>query len=251
MVNGMIQVKAKEKNIYCLRAINMNGSIEDRLNQVRARIQNACERVDRDPDEVHLLVVSKTQGPERIREAMECGLTVFGENRVQEAKQKISECPGHLSWHMVGHLQTNKVRDAVRLFQMIHSVDSLKLLKAIDKACELIGIVMPVCLEVNVSGEGSKFGLDPESVPEVLKAANGLMQTDVVGLMTIPPVTEEPEEARPYFRRLRDLRDQWRAQTKFMLGELSIGMSHDFEIAIEEGATWIRLGTVVFGKRDE
>lgn len=229
----------------------MNDSIENRLNQVRIRIQNACKRVGRNPEEVRLLVVSKTHGPERIREAVDCGLTVFGENRVQEAKQKIPLCPAHIAWHMVGHLQTNKVRDAVHLFQMIHSVDSLKLLTTIDKNCKSIGFVMPVCLEVNVSGESSKFGLDPDSVPEILKAANGLMQVDVVGLMTIPPIVKDPEESRAWFRRLRELRDQWRDQTGFALAELSMGMSHDFEIAIEEGATWIRLGTVVFGKRGE
>lgn len=227
----------------------MSESFEERLNQARARIRNACERAGRRPDDVRLLPISKTQGPEEIREAADCGLTVFGESRVQEAKQKIPLCPGRLSWHMVGHLQTNKVRDAVQLFQMIHSVDSLKLLRAIDGMSGAAGIVMPVCLEVNVSGEGSKFGLAPEAVPEVLKAANDLMQVDVVGLMTIPPVARDPEEARPHFRRLRELRDQWRDQTGFVLPDLSMGMSHDFEIAIEEGATWVRLGTILFEMR--
>lgn len=227
----------------------MGESFEERLNQVQARIRNACERVRRQPDDVRLLPISKTWGPEEIREAADCGLTVFGENRVQEAKQKIPLCPGRLSWHMVGHLQTNKVGDAVQLFQMIHSVDSLKLLRAVDRISGAAGVVMPVCLEVNVSGEGSKFGLAPEAVPEVLKAANDLMQVDVVGLMTIPPVARDPEEARPHFRRLRELRDQWRDQTGFVLPDLSMGMSHDFEIAIEEGATWVRLGTILFERR--
>ena len=227
----------------------MDESIENRLNQVKTRIRDACRRADRDPDEVHLLVVSKTHGPERVRDAADCGLMVFGENRIQEANQKIPNCPGHLSWHMVGHLQTNKVKYAVRLFQMIHSVDSLKLLAAINTSCEMKGVVMPVCLEVNVSGESSKFGLAPESVPEILSAANGFMHVDVVGLMTIPPIAEDTEETRPYFKKLRELRDKWRDATGFMLSELSMGMSHDFEIAIEEGATWIRLGTVIFGKR--
>ena len=242
-------LSAGKRTFIASEKTNMDESIENRLNQVKTRIRDACRRAGRDPDEVHLLVVSKTHGPEKIREAADCGLTVFGENRVQEAKQKIPDCPGHLSWHMVGHLQTNKARYASRLFQMIHSVDSLKLLTAINTACGTNGVVMPVCLEVNVSGESTKFGLAPESVPEVLSAANGLMHVDVVGLMTIPPISEDHEEARPYFKKLREFRDKWRDQTGFMLSELSMGMSHDFEIAIEEGATWIRLGTMILGKR--
>ncbi|MFC1461772.1 YggS family pyridoxal phosphate-dependent enzyme [Verrucomicrobiota bacterium] len=229
----------------------MRESFEDRLNRVRTRIADACERSGRSPDDVRLLPISKTRGPDEIREAADLGLTVFGENRVQEAKQKIPMCSGRLSWHMVGHLQTNKARDAVNLFQMIHSVDSLKLLKAIDRHSGEAGSVMPVCLEVNVSGEGSKFGLAPETVPGMLKAANDLMQVDIVGLMTMPPIAQDPEEARGHFRQLRELRDEWRGQTGFKLSELSMGMSHDFEIAIEEGATWIRLGTVLFGKREK
>jgi pyridoxal phosphate enzyme (YggS family) len=174
---------------------------------------------------------------------------VFGENRVQEARQKIPQCPGHLEWHMVGHLQTNKVSHAVRLFSMIHSVDSPRLLEAVDRACETAGRVLPVCLEVNVSGERSKFGLKPGEVPAVLERSTRLLNVDVVGLMTIPPFTEDPGDARPFFRRLREQRDVWRAQSGFSLDQLSMGMSHDFEVAIEEGATWIRLGTVLFGRR--
>lgn len=225
-------------------------TIEERVGQVRERIQKACARAGRQPDTVRLLPVSKTQSPERVREAAACGLTVFGESRVQEAKAKIPLCPSHLAWHMVGHLQTNKVKDAVRLFQMIHSVDSLKVLAAVNAAGELTGRVMPVCLEVNVSGEGSKFGLVPEAVPEVLQAANGLMRVEVVGLMTIPPAAPDPEHARPYFRKLRELREQCRAQAGYALPELSMGMSHDFEVAIAEGATWIRVGTLLFGERE-
>lgn len=226
-------------------------SFSERLNQVRERIGAACARTGRRADEVRLLVASKAQPPEKIREAAESGLVVFGENRVQEARQKIPMCPSNLEWHMIGHLQSNKVRDAVRLFQMIHSVDSPKLLTVIDAANELTGRIMPVCLEVNVSGESSKFGLAPESVPEVLDIANKLNRVEIVGLMTIPPATRDPESARPFFKKLRQLRDQWRGQTGFNLNELSMGMSHDFEIAVEEGATWVRLGTVLFGKRED
>jgi pyridoxal phosphate enzyme (YggS family) len=220
-----------------------------RLEAVRERIRRACARSGRPPDEVSLLPVSKTVDPERIREAVAAGLTVFGESRVQEARQKIPLCPGHLAWHFVGHLQTNKVREAVRLFAMIHAVDSTRLLETVDAACRAAGRVLPVLLEVNVSGEGSKFGLAPEAVPEALRAARGLFGVEVLGLMTIPPLAEDTEHARPHFRRLRELRDRCRSETGVALPELSMGMSHDFEIAVEEGATWVRLGTALFGER--
>jgi PLP dependent protein len=227
----------------------MNDSLTERLADVQRRIDEACGRAERDAASVRILAVSKTHGPERVQEAAAAGLTVFGENRVQEAKQKIPLCPDSLTWHLVGHLQSNKVKDAVALFQLIHSVDSLKLLTAIHDAAERVGRIIPVFLEVNVSGEGSKFGFAPEAVPEVLNAANNLARINVQGLMTIPPVAEDPEHARPYFRRLRELRDQWRQATGFELAELSMGMSHDFAVAVEEGATWVRLGTILFGKR--
>lgn len=228
----------------------MRDIFEERLTRIRERIAKACERSGRKPETVNLLPVSKTYGPERVREAAECGLTVFGENRVLEARQKIPLCPGNLAWHLVGHLQTNKVKEAVRLFAMIHSVDSRRLLVAIDTAGELTGRIMPVFLEVNVSGESSKFGLAPADVPAILNAANGLQRVEIVGLMTMPPIAEDPEHARPFFQKLRALRDQWRPATGFALNELSMGMSHDFEIAIEEGATWIRVGTLLFGSRE-
>ena len=223
---------------------------EARLADVRARIVAAGQRAGRAPETVQLLPVSKGQRPEHVSAWADYGLTVFAESRVQEARQKIPLCPSHLSWHLVGHLQTNKVKEAVRLFSMIHSVDSLKLLEAIDAAGEVTGRIMPVLLEVNVAGESSKYGLAPAEVPAVLQAANTLPRVDVVGLMTIPPFTENPEQARPFFQQLRLWRDQWRQQTSFALNELSMGMSRDFEIAIEEGATWIRLGTVLFGQRE-
>lgn len=227
----------------------MTNTFSERLVQVRARIEAACQRAGRQADEVRILAASKSQSPENIKQAAECGLMVFGENRVQEARQKIPLCPSNLEWHMIGHLQTNKVRDAVRLFQMIHSVDSQKLLSAIDAAGELSGRIMPVCIEVNVSGESSKFGLAPEAAAELLTYSNSLKRVEIAGLMTIPPITRDPESARPFFRKLRLLRDQLRGQTGFALKELSMGMSHDFEIAVEEGAAWVRLGTVLFGPR--
>ena len=229
----------------------MSAIFQERLEAVRRRIESACTRAGRDPAGVKLIAVSKTHGPDSIREAADCGVRVFGENKVQEAKAKIPLCAGNLSWHMVGHLQRNKAYDAVQLFEMIHSIDSLKLLETIDAACDEAGRNMPVLIEVNVSGESSKFGMAPEGVPEILESANRLMHVNIVGLMTMPPFTEEPEKARPHFRRLRELRDQWRAETGIGLEELSMGMTHDFEIAIEEGATWIRVGTALFGERGE
>jgi pyridoxal phosphate enzyme (YggS family) len=213
-------------------------------------MEGACAAAHRDPGEVSLLPVTKTVPPERIAEAAECGLTVFGESRVQEARQKIPLCAGQHRWHVVGHLQTNKVREAVRLFQMVHSVDSERLLRAMESACGEAGVAMPVCVEVNVSGEGSKFGVSPEAAPGLLKIAGELMRVEVVGLMTIPPFTREPAEARPYYRRLRELRDECREGTGLALPHLSMGMSRDFDVAIEEGATWIRLGTILFGERE-
>lgn len=228
----------------------MNDSFEERLADVQRRIAAACRRAGRNPESVRIVTVSKTHGPERVHEAAAAGLTVFGESRVQEARQKIPLCPAALTWHLIGHLQTNKVKDAVNLFHSIQAVDSLKLLMAIETAAEAAGRIMPVFLEVNVSGESSKFGLAPEAVPGVLKVANGLRRVEIQGLLTIPPLAEDPEHARPFFQALREHRDRWRQETGFELRELSMGMSHDFEIAVEEGATWIRLGTILFGKRN-
>ena len=227
----------------------MEQGFPERLEAVQDRVRDACLRTGRDPGEVRIVAVTKTIGPDAVRQAAEAGLRVFGENRVQEARQKIPLCPGNIEWHMVGHLQTNKVRDAVALFTMIHSVDSLRLLTAVAAASAAAGKVTSVCLEVNAAGESSKFGLSPEEVPAVLEQAGSLMNVDVVGLMTIPPLSGEPENARPFFRQLRELRE--RCQSFFPGGaaELSMGMSGDFAVAVEEGATWIRLGTVLFGKR--
>jgi len=221
----------------------------ERLAAVRARVAAACARAGRAPEEVRILPVGKTHGPEVIAEAVEAGVTCIGENRVQEARQKAPLCPSGIEWHLIGHLQSNKVRPAVDLFCMMHAVDSLRLAQRIDAVCGEAGKTMPVCLQVNVSGEASKFGMPPEDVPGALESAGSLMNIDVVGLMTIPPFTPEPADARPFFRRLRELRDRSAAETGVMLPELSMGMSRDFEVAVEEGATVIRPGTVLFGKR--
>jgi PLP dependent protein len=224
-------------------------TLRERLEAVNARIAAACGRAGRDPSEVRLVAVAKSFGPDEVIEAAEAGVTVIGENRVQEARQKIPLCPGNLEWHMIGHLQSNKAREAVRLFRMIHSIDSWSLLETVNRACEEAGETLPVCIEVNVSGEGSKFGVAPDAMPEVLERCRGLINLDVAGLMTIPPAAEDPEFARPFFRRLRERRDAWRRETGFELAELSMGMSHDLEVAVEEGATWVRVGRALFGAR--
>lgn len=225
--------------------------VEQRVEAVRQRISRACARCGRAPEGVHLIAVSKTHGPDRVAEVAACGLTVFGENRVQEAAAKIPASPSHLRWHLVGHLQRNKAALAVELFDVIHSIDSLRLLEIVNRLADEAGRTAKVLLEVNVSGESSKFGLKPADVPALLEAANRLSHIEIRGLMTIPPLTEDPEKARPCFRRLRELREEWSAATGHALNELSMGMSHDLEVAIEEGAYWVRVGTSLFGMREK
>jgi pyridoxal phosphate enzyme (YggS family) len=227
----------------------MSDTFQERLTRIQERMAAACARAGRRADEVQLVAVSKTYGADRVREAAACGLRIFGENKVQEAEAKIPECPGTASWHLIGHLQSNKAARAVALFDQIHSVDSLKLLQRLEAAAAAEGKRLPLLLEVNVAGESSKFGLRPEGVPEVLAHTGELEYTQVVGVMTMPPLTPDAERARQYFRRLRELRDGWGAQFGLPLAELSMGMSHDFEVAIEEGATWVRVGTALFGER--
>lgn len=231
------------------RMSGMNGSIAENLEAVRERIAAACARAGRPADAVRLLAVSKTYGPEAVREAADCGQSIFGENRVQEAAAKIPECPGRLQWHLIGHLQSNKAAQAARLFDWVHSVDSAKLMEALDWQASEAGRTLRVLVQVNVSGERSKSGLAPDAVPPVLALGNQLRNVQVCGLMTIPPLTEDPEKARPFFRRLREWRDEWAAKLEMDLPELSMGMTHDLSVAIEEGATFVRVGTGIFGAR--
>ncbi len=219
------------------------------LEIVRQRIQAACQRAGRDPAGVTLLAVSKGQPPEAVRLAADAGQTLFGENRVQEAKAKISLCPSRLHWHMIGHLQTNKCRDAIHFFEMIQSVDSLKLAEELNKAAMQTGKTMPILLEVNIAGESTKFGFKPEEVLTQLAPINALPKLELHGLMTIAPWTLEPEKVRPIFRQLRELKAECEQQLGAPLPQLSMGMSGDFEVAVEEGATLIRLGTILFGER--
>lgn len=216
---------------------------------VRERIAAACVRANRDPGSVTLLAVTKTQPPEMVSEAARLGLALFGENKVQEAKNKIPLCPGRLAWHMIGHLQTNKARDAVALFSMIQSIDSLHLAEEISKRAEQASKTMPILLEVNIVGEASKFGYKPEQLLADFSKLNALPRMEIHGLMTVPPWTPLPERVRPVFRRLRELKTECEQTLGAPLPQLSMGMTGDFEVAIEEGATLVRIGTGLFGER--
>lgn len=219
------------------------------LEKLHRRIEAACERSGRTPESVTFQAVSKNQPPEAIRAAAELGVTLFGENRVQEAKAKISQCPGKLRWHMIGHLQSNKCRDAVHFFEMIQSVDSLALAQEINKWADKSAKVMPILLEANIAGESSKFGYPPEKLLAELNEINALPKIEIHGLMTIAPWSPEPEKVRPVFRKLRELKEKCEEILGAPLPQLSMGMSGDFEVAIEEGATLIRVGTALFGPR--
>jgi len=223
--------------------------LADNLNFVHERIAGACERVDRDPESVKLVAVSKTHSADTVKAAVELGQTVFGESRIQEAKLKISNCPKTLAWHLIGHLQSNKARDAVSFFRMIHSVDSFHLAEEINRQAERQSRSMPILIQVNVSGEASKFGYDPKALFEEFDALNELGRLEIHGFMTMAPWSPEPEKARPHFRRLREVRDECEQILGAPLPELSMGMSGDYEQAIEEGATLVRVGTGLFGAR--
>jgi len=209
----------------------------------------ACARAGRETSAVTLLAVSKTHPPESIRAAVAEGQCLFGENKIQEAKAKIPLCPGKARWQFIGHLQSNKVRDAVDLFEMIQGVDSLAIAQEISKRAAQAAKTVPILLEVNVAGEGSKFGYRPEQLLAELNELNALPKIEVHGLMAIPPYTPVAEKARPYFKKLRELKAQAEAVLGAPLPELSMGMSGDFEVAIEEGATIVRIGTALFGER--
>jgi pyridoxal phosphate enzyme (YggS family) len=224
-------------------------SLPDNLISIQQRIRAACARVGRDAASVTLLAVSKTHPPETIQTAVNCGLLHFGENKIQEAKAKIPLCPGKARWQFIGHLQSNKVRDAVELFEMIQGVDSLGLAREISKRAEQAAKTVPILLEVNVAGEASKFGYQPARLLAELNELNALPKIEIHGLMAIPPFSPLPEKSRPYFQRLRELKIESEKILGFSLPHLSMGMSGDFEVAIEEGATIVRIGTALFGER--
>ena len=230
-------------------------SIPENIAELQSKIAQSAKRAGRSPSDIALMAVSKTHPPERIREAYEAGLRLFGENRVQEFSGKVSaltDLPG-AHWHMIGHLQTNKTAKAAELFNAVDSVDSVKLAEKLDAAARALNKKLPVLIEINVGGEEAKTGaaLDSPELEELLKSAPRLEALEIRGLMTVPPFTADPEGARPYFRKLRALRDKiaTRNLPAITLEVLSMGMSHDFAVAIEEGSTRIRIGTAIFGER--
>ncbi len=223
--------------------------IEQNLERVRQKISQAAHKANRSPDDVQLIAISKTHPAESVRAAHQAGQTIFGESRVQEARVKIPELPSALRWHFVGHLQKNKIRHALPLFELFHSVDSLALAEDINRIAEETGTHPRVLLEINVAGEGSKFGFSPEKLREAMEPMLSLSRVTIEGLMTIPPLVPEAEMARPFFAELRNLRDQWEKEFDMRLAELSMGMTNDFPVAIEEGATMVRVGTAIFGER--
>ncbi len=226
----------------------MSETIRDRLLRVQDRIGAAASRVGRDASSVTLVAVSKAMPVDVIREAVEAGVTLFGENRVQEARDKIAVLPGNATWHLVGHLQSNKAKLAVQLFELIHSLDSLKLAQVLDRHGQELAKPVRCLIEVNLGGEESKSGITEDGVRPLLEAAAGLRHLQIEGLMALPPFLPDPEQLRPYFRRLRTLRDKLQDEG-FPLAELSMGMTHDFEVAVEEGASLVRIGTAIFGPR--
>ncbi len=220
------------------------------LEDVESRILAACRRVGRDRLDVEIVAVTKTHGADCVREAWEAGLGIVGENKVQEAAWKRAQSLSGPQWHLIGHLQSNKVRQALGLFDCIHSVDSVKLCDRIESVASDIGAQVRILLEVNVSGEKSKNGMRPDDVASAVRhiMAN-CPRITVEGLMTMAPFSEDPESSRPYFKKLRELRDQTERALGVGLPHLSMGMSGDYEVAVEEGATYLRLGTVLFGER--
>ncbi len=222
----------------------------EKLQEVLESIKDACQRAGRKPEEVKLLGASKTVPPEVLRRFYGCGLRTFGENRVQEFLKKYEALQElNIDWHFIGRLQTNKVKYLMKKVSLIHSLDRKSLADEIQKRASKVGITQEVLIEVNVGGEETKGGVEPENLPELFEYTLSLPNLKVVGLMTIPPYLENPEEVRPFFAKLRNLRDKLEEEFKVELPHLSMGMSHDFEVAVEEGATIVRVGTRLFGER--
>ena len=224
-------------------------SVSQNLERVREQIAHAAAKAGRIVEDVDLVAITKTHPAEKAREAIAAGQTLFGESRVQEARAKIPELPSNLRWHFVGHLQKNKIRHALPLFEMIHSVHSLSLAQDINRVANEEGLHPRVLLEVNMAGEGSKFGFSSEKLRYEMEELLALPRLSILGLMTIPPLAEEAEESRKYFVQLRELRDRLQTEFRVDLAQLSMGMTQDFPVAIEEGATLVRVGTAIFGER--
>ncbi len=234
-------------------SIQSAGTLAERLSQVRARMGAAALRVARQPEQVTLVAVSKTHSPGMVREAMAAGVIDFGENKVQEAEEKIPQVGrDSVRWHLIGHLQSNKARKAVELFDVIHSLDSVALARKLERACEKSDRAqLPVLVQVDLGKEVTKSGVTEDQLLEIVDALKQCRRLRLQGLMTLPPFYDNSEEVRPFFRRLRELRDELSRLGAFGdgRGELSMGMTHDFEVAIEEGATIVRVGTAIFGER--
>jgi pyridoxal phosphate enzyme (YggS family) len=224
-------------------------SIAENLERVRDRIAEAAAKAGRAVDDVELVAITKTHLAEKVGEAVEAGHTLFGESRVQEARAKIPELPSNLRWHFVGHLQKNKIRHALPLFELFHGVDSVALAREMNRMAVEEGMHPRVLLEVNVAGEGSKFGFEPEAIRAEMESLLALARLSIEGLMCLPPPAEEPEASRKYFVQLRDVRDSLEKEFDVKLARLSMGMTQDFWIAVEEGATLVRVGTAIFGER--
>ena len=228
-------------------------ALSERIEAVRGRIEACALRCNRAPNEITLVAVSKTHPAEVIREAIAAGVTNLGENRVQEAEGKIPEVGRHaVRWHLIGHLQSNKARRAVELFDVIHSLDSVALAQRLDRMCvELNRQELPVMIQVDLGREATKSGADEAEVLQLVEALKHCQRLRLSGLMTLPPYFDDAEQVRPFFRKLRELRDELSSRRAFgdLRGELSMGMTHDYEIAIEEGATIVRVGTAIFGAR--
>jgi len=225
--------------------------IADNIKRIRENIAEAARRANRDPSDIRLMGVTKTVDDQRIAEAIDAGLDIVGENYVQEGKRKIEKMGKPLEWHMIGHLQTNKAKYAVRLFDMIHSVDRLKLARELDKRAGAEGVKIKILVEVNVSGEDSKSGVVRDDAVALVKEIASFDHISLQGLMTMPPWFDDPEDARPYFAALRELRDRIVTENipRVEMKELSMGMSQDYRVAVEEGATIVRIGTAIFGER--
>ena len=226
-------------------------SIAENLERVQEQIAQAAAKAARAADEIELVAITKTHSAEKVRDAIEAGHILFGESRVQEARVKIPELPSNLRWHFVGHLQKNKVRHALPLFELIHSVDSLALAQDMNRIAEEEGMHPRVLLEVNVASEGRKFGFAPAKLREQMEELLALPRLSILGLMTIPPLAEEAEASRKYFVQLRELRDSLQTDFRVDLTQLSMGMTQDYAVAVEEGATLVRVGTAIFGERSK
>jgi len=231
--------------------ISMISTVEDNVRRVRERIAAAALRVGRDPKEVKLMAVTKTVPEDLVEQAVRAGVDILGESYVQEARAKISSLGKVCPWHLIGHLQTNKAKYVVRLFDTVHSVDREEIAQALHERCVREGVTLKVLIEVNISGETSKWGVAPEELVSLIRRISTLDTLEVRGLMTMAPWSEDPESVRPIFTTLRQLRDRVRAEgiPRVEMAELSMGMSDDFEVAVEEGATVVRIGRAIFGER--